>query len=162
VNAKSPFQQCLGLLPSLSDDEKRQVAIRLSYLLQGAGGAPIDEAYPGEDLLLDCITAVLKGNGLEYASIALLKKQAGYPTFKAKVPGVARFLNQRRQLSRQDLRAMFAFALELLIEDMQSMNMAIGARNIMNHIHRIPSVVNRAFPGYAQSGLLELLIKRKA
>jgi len=152
------FTTILSLLPRITMEERHQLRTRLAYArtLFSPGTDNGDEA-----LAIRAICQVLASKGIEYPSLPLLSRWPGYSAFCAKVPGVIKFLSGPGKITRSETSALLTFAVELLMEDLQSMNLAIGARNLMNHIHRIPAVVNRCFPGYARSGLLHQMILRR-
>jgi hypothetical protein len=41
------------------------------------------------------------------------------------------------------------------------MEVAVSARTLMSHIHRLPAVINKSFPGYAQAGHLGKIIGKR-
>jgi hypothetical protein len=58
-------------------------------------------------------------------------------------------------------RALFRLGIVLLCNNLAEMETPISGMSLMNHIHRIPSLINRAFPGYARLGLLSKIIRAK-
>jgi len=153
------FIEILKLLPHIDVAEMEQLYTRLTYAARGPSPHSI---YNGDEALIaDAICGVLSSRGMDYAPLPLLCRWQGYRAFRAKVPSIMKFLRQGAKPSRSELAALAYFTVELLMEDMHSMNLAIGARNLMNHIHRIPAVVNQCFPGYARSGLLHRMILRR-
>ena len=45
--------------------------------------------------------------------------------------------------------------------DLCRMEVAVSARTLMSHIHRLPAVINKSFPGYAQAGHLGKIIGKR-
>jgi CheY-like chemotaxis protein len=51
---------------------------------------------------------------------------------------------------------------ELLIDQIGKEGLAVSANLVLGQIHRIPAVLDKAFPGYAGAGLLHLIVRRAA
>ena len=152
------FDEVIKRLPGLTREQLRAVRDRTCFLYDTtkSGNDTSDEL-----LALECVSNVLKSKGLEFASPAILRKSAVYDTFRTdKVPAVSAYL-ERAKLTRNETRAIIQIGLCLLITDMQRMDLMASARTILSHFHRLPAVLNYAFPGYAEAGFLGQIIRRK-
>ena len=101
----------------------------------------------------------LSSTGLEYSSSVMLRKVSQYQVFSSKAKDVFRFM--RGVDSRTQRRAFLALAVELLYDDLTSMDISVSARTMMSHVHRIPAVVNRSFPNYSRAGLLGMIVRTR-
>jgi hypothetical protein len=110
-------------------------------------------------LVLEAIASVLFSFGLEFASVTFLRKSSNYAAFREKMPPLFRFLRQN-SVNQTEMRGLLHLGVSLLVEDMKRLTMPIAGRMVLAHIHRLPEVVNLAFPGYAESGLLGMIIRR--
>ena len=162
--------EILRALNSLSGEELDQVASKIALLKANPFGASrpataTNAATNGHDeLLLLAICEFFEAQGLEKCYPAMLRRASGYTAFKQKVEPIVAFLAKgagRDSLTRTELMALFRLGISLLHQNMQSMQIAVSTRTMMNQIHRMPSVIELSFPGYARQGLLRLVIKRK-
>lgn len=127
-----------------------------------AKSAP-DEAK-SEDMhrmLLEIICAQMKLVGADFSSHVMLSKTPAYRAFQRKLDEqLLEFMRAAVEKNRISLRALFSLAVDLLYQNLVAMSVPVSARTMMNHIHRIPAVLNAAFPGYAAAGMLNLVVRR--
>lgn len=165
--------EIISALPSLSLDDRGRVFRALKaipgpkseYLVQTAptagATAPPDKASGDIDLCLSAISIMLQKRGLEFVSPYILKRHPGFASFAAKVPPIMRLL-RKTTTNRIELDYLLELSASLLYDDLthQGFN-AVSSRLIINHFHRVPSILNKNFPGYLSAGLLGHVIKRK-
>jgi len=121
-------------------------------------------AAPNVELFLSVLCDFFEAQGLEKYNPSMLRRSHGYAAFKDKVePLVVFFIRGMGStpLTRAGLLAFFRLGITLLHRNMHEMNVSVSIRTVMNHTHRIPSVIEQSFPGYARNGLLGLIIRRK-
>ena len=152
------FDEVIKRLPGLTREQLRAIHSRVVFL---SSMAKSGDDTSDELLALECISQVLQSKGMEFASPVILRKSGAYDAFRTdKVPAVMAYL-EKAKLTRNETRAIIQIGLGLLITDMQRMGLMTSARAILSHFHRVPAVLNFAFPGYAENGLLAQVIRRK-
>lgn len=137
------------------------IVLRMAFGL--SGGAMRTDDYPG--IVLDIIIDECRRAGLDpAASPSRLKHARHYKPFVTKIEdeGLADFFRDASERNRIRARKLIRLGISLLIENLVQMNVAISATTVMAHVHRIPGVLNQAFPGYAAEGLLSLVTEGKA
>lgn len=152
-------------LPELDRGELELLRTRINALLHLKGSEPdaaplTDQPLPPTDdalFLLASISDVLRQNGLEFADVSMLQRSNSFASFRNKTPGLMEYLSNAAQM-RQHQLAIFRLGVWLLYKDMTSRGLAVSARTLMNSVHRVPAVINAAFPGYASSGMLHLIL----
>jgi hypothetical protein len=152
------YDEVIKRLPGLNREQLRAVQMRVGFLstMAKSGDDTSDEL-----LALECVSSVLRSKGMEFAAPSVLRKNAAYDSFRTdKVPAVMAYL-QKARFTRNETRAILHLGLGLLIADMQRMGIMTSARAVMAHFHRLPAVLNHAFPGYAEGGALAMIIRRK-
>jgi hypothetical protein len=118
-----------------------------------------DDTTPDDTMVAGCIYDVLKDSGTELFGIAALKKHAGWRAFSSKVPHIMKFIRKAGS-ERQIHRATLRLGISLLYHELTRAGYPATGFTMMAHIHRVPSMLERAFPGYAASGLLGKIFKR--
>ena len=160
------LQDYLNRLNSLSIDElvtlEREVKKRLDPARQFlpeliSTGSVKKNDYPKEVIRLICET--LSAMGVEHAHPRALEASQQYSSFCQKLPGISRYLGMAVK-SKNEQRALLIIGIRQLYQNMTDLGYPISARSIMTHFHRIPSVMNSMFPGYAEMGLMGMLIGR--
>jgi len=133
---------------------------RLSHLDPGteAAALPLESEV---DFILETMQRVLSSMGVEHTSVATLRGSPQYAAFKQKAPAIVAYLDSACPTNRVKQIAVLSIGVRLLYENLASQGFPVSSRFLMTHIHRLPSVMNRAFPGYARAGLLNLLVKDK-
>lgn len=182
------LDEIIAALPALSGDERERLMRAMRALPGGepAGLKNTPDSYPRSlgppktpqragtgretalksgsdgdiDLCLSAIANMLQRRGLEYARPYVLRKHPGFSAFVQKVPPVMELL-RKATINRVELSYLVELSAGLLYEDLTRMGLtAVSSRLLMNHFHRVPSVINKAFPGYLAAGLLGHVIKR--
>lgn len=154
----------IDALPSAELERVRKhISARLAHGIAAEGRATKEQSIAQSLLIIIADECHRKGVDVR-ASTSRLSKGRGYPAFRQNVEGehgVASFLQCAAIRSKVRTLALARVAIDLLIENLIDMNVAISAGTVMSHIHRIPAVLNLAFPGYAASGLLHLVVRKE-
>jgi hypothetical protein len=149
-------------LPELDRGELEALRTRIGALLHLRGDAPDLPAIGGKPdqgdntFVLVCLSEALARIGIEHTNPAVLARVQSIGAFRKKVPDLMLFLRKNLP-DRRAQRATLMLGFELLYKNMCSMGVAISGRTLMNNIHRIPSIIDREFPGYASAGYLSML-----
>ncbi len=148
----------LAALPGLSAEELQQLAghvqlLRQHQTRQGPGSVDDDDAT----MVLRTLTETLTHLGIEFTPPAVLRSSSQFPAFRRKVPALMTYLAQAGQQYLVQ-RALLITGIELLVAVMQRRGTLVSARSVMNEIHRLPGVIGKSFPGYAEAGLLKCIV----
>lgn len=145
-------------LPFLERNDLMAIRARVNALLT-VGGGPAGKVQSVRDdvaWVLDIVASFSKNVGIGASEGGMLRKIA--PTgFADKVAGVLAYLERAGCRDARDKRAALTTGLDALHRDLTSLRLASSPKLLMMHLHRIPSVVNREFPGYAAAGILRLV-----
>jgi hypothetical protein len=144
-----------GLTSEELGELRSHIAALLSLGPSSADG--ILSATNHDDWVLMGIADYMRSNQLDLAGVAQLTSGKHYDTFKTKLPGLHAYLKKSGNKTQQ--RAILKLGIGLLHHDLANIGLAVSSRLIMSHIHRLPGVINRAFPGYAQAGRLHMLFR---
>lgn len=148
------------------DATKGLTTEELAYLrthiaaMQALGPSSADTiltASSHDDWVLMGICDYMRSNQIDLAGVQQLTSGKHYDTFKQKLPALHKYLRYAGNKVAQ--RALLRLGIGLLHHDIVQIGLAVSSRLMMSHVHRIPGVINRAFPGYAQAGLLHMIIR---
>ena len=78
-------------------------------------------------------------------------------TFAPKVRDLMPYIRAAHD-QRSGQHALLRLGLQLLYDDMTDRQLAVSARTLLANIHRVPAVLNKAFPNYAKAGLLHWVV----
>jgi len=153
----------LARLPSLSIDELHQVRQTCAKLFSASGIKIIEHLPVPNDsdieIMLQGLSEFMRSKSLEFQPAPMLKSVVQYKPFVGKIPSVMIFL-KKATTNRVELKALIHIAFDLLHQDLVAMGLPVSSRTLMQHVHRIPPVINNAFPGYAQAGLLGMIVRK--
>lgn len=167
TKAYDEIMERIGLLSANERVQLRDYLKSLTAIDPAQGALPlgvrkeVDTTKADADKLLQIVCDVIRARGAEHAIPAMLKATPQYRSFAEKVPQVIAFAQTafpggaRREMFE---RALLHNGVSLLFEDLRRMGIAITARTLMSHIHRVPAVINAAYPGYAEAGLLSKIV----
>lgn len=153
----------------LSRDEKQRLRDYLSMLLGTGSKSVAEKANKGATierdtaLILETIADVCRDRGIEMEGkhAAMLKVHPAFPAFAEKCDMLKSYIDRSCDRSRVAKLAFIRLAVELLVTNLQQMRVPISASVVMNHVHRLPAVMDQNFPGYAKSGLLGMVIRER-
>jgi hypothetical protein len=153
----------LQVLPKLGKDELEKIKARASALLAlGVSASPMNGAGKRDDvaICIDAICEAMSGLGLGELSPHWLRKTAS-AGFAEKVTGLNRWMGKAGIADSNRRRALIVLGIEMLCRDIDRMGLPSSPKFVMAQIHRLPSLFNRSFPGYAQAGLLGLILRKE-
>lgn len=68
------------------------------------------------------------------------------------VLSILEFKDPTKSTTRNARDVLYRKALTLLVKDIQRMKLPLGPRLILSHLHRIPQIYDKAYPGYIKGG----------
>lgn len=151
----------LAQLPQLTPDELARVHQATGALQSITAPTASVTTIPDNfcAMTLDTIVAVLSKMGVEFSYPSQLQKSPAFPSFRDKLPGLEQFIRQAAGTNRNKQRAVLYMGVDLLYRDLVEMGTTTSSRLLLSHIHRVPSVINKHFPGYARAGMLMWIIR---
>lgn len=158
----SELQQIISILPHLSKDDLTRIQHAVGSLLSLGGYAVREEVHGTPDPLLFVISEVLQSKGLEFCSVFELRRSRAYKKFQHEIaPSIDRFLDAQGNLTKLEKNQILHVGVRLLIDDLQSWHAGVSGRDILRFMHKLPMLINKAFPGYAQCGMLRMIIQKE-
>ncbi len=160
----SDLQRIIEVLPHLDHNELMQIHVRVGSLLKnsiGAGSSHKSSKYTEPNnidsmMLVEVICDVLSARGLDIHA-GMLRKTADFG--RMKTSKLSKYLD-RSGFNHTEMRFFMKIGVKLMVSDLEEIGVPVGGVTLMRHIHRIPLVIERAFPGYADSGALYMLVRR--
>lgn len=155
------YQHFVSLFDSLTKEQMTNARHRLSHLI---GNASTGQQ---SDWILDGILTVLQERGLgetipPHFAIRKTKSFSGYET---QADRVRRLLdNAMPDMSLTEHKLMGILAARSLADYISSWsedNNEVTLARLLQHVSQIPTALNRAFPGYIESGVLTFLLRRQ-
>jgi hypothetical protein len=153
------YNQWVAALPSLTSNQVKDLAARMKVLNQ----LPANKIHDGKtlfsELVIDAICQTLKKLNVDTPSPKALIKSSAYVSAQGKMDDLSEFFKKASSKRIVQL-SLLKVAVELLYQDMVNwQGVAVSAHTILAQIHRLPAVLNRAFPGYADTGCLAAIVK---
>lgn len=158
-------------LPVMTEKELRELRARIDFLLRGShqrsppsSSSSSSSSRNGngqEDpvlMVLEVIHRLCRDHGLESRPLEALRASQGYSAFAAKVPQVLTSLGAK-EFNLVELRTLLRLSLGLTLEELTAMGAPVSASVLMNHVHRVPGVLDTHFPGYREAGMLKLVVR---
>lgn len=159
---RDELRKAIAATKGLTTDELQELRKHLTGLISmGPSSVDRKEApMPGSGAyhwVLYEIVDYLKSQGMDQVYVSSLTSGAHYDTFRKKLPAIESFLKKAGPKVKQ--RALCKLGLVLLHEDLRKIGIAVSAQIVMSHMHRLPGVIDRSFPGYAAEGNLFKIFK---
>lgn len=161
------YQLVVAALPRLTAEERSRVMQRLAALGAMSGQSTVAVTgggrQPNSDddiafVLGSIVRVVLRAAG-ERVTVAALRRTQQSRGFGEKAAALREFV-AHAAAERVQQAALLDLGFGLLHESLCAGGYSTSARALMSHAHRIPSVINKAFPGYAASGLLSMIVRK--
>jgi hypothetical protein len=145
----------LATLPKLTPEQLRIVRATADMLYKG-GNENRREGSTFELSVLSAIVEELKPH--VFISVDLCRGSSMYPSFRDKMPKLEKSYNLSK-LSQLEKLWITKLGLRLMIRYYKENGALIDGAFLMARIDRLPTFINRAFPGYASNGLLKWIRK---
>lgn len=153
------------LVRQMSAKEREELIAYIKVNRQFGRQTPVEEAASDDmaSMILEMICSTLAGLGLEYTKPHGLISTQAYRAFRRKisVDEIDRWIKEVAGKNRARQRAFVRLAVSLLCNNLIAMNETTNSRTLMAQIHRLQGVVNDNFPGYAEAGLMSLIITQQ-
>jgi len=152
------LQSIIAELPRLSEAERGQLLQAIKAL---GSVSPVETSLASDtdqEMILSCISQVMQEEAGEYPFWHMLRQAAKSAAFRAKVGPLMQFI---RSVSPQRTvqRGVLVSGYRLLFKHMHSRGYVVSARTLLAHTHRLPSVLNQAYPNYARAGMLHWIVR---
>lgn len=148
----TPYDEVVSLLPKLSSDEKKRIVERLKA--EGnVTGFEAAHRETDERMVVDALCEIVNSNGLGPVHPTAVRRFSGYKAFTAKLPDLVAFLTKNIR-TRNSRRMALELGFRLMLADFRKRQIPPALPTIMAQVHRIPALLDSAFPGYAANGLL--------
>lgn len=161
------YYDIVRALPGLTRGELDQLmgAIKATAQFAVDGGEPHKDVAPhfiGQDdgdgaWMLAVLLSNVPNAGF---SVTQLRSLSSYPSFKGKIAGLKEYLDKAGK-DRRIQQALLGFGWRLLAQTIRAEGLPVSGGLLMRHAHRIPSVLDYAFPGYVEAGILQMIIGLK-
>jgi hypothetical protein len=152
----------IGSLSSRDQDDLVKF-IKAGRSLGGSNASPKkhDGRTSIEDVLLETISQYARDKGIEFVTVERLRASQQMKQAREKLAeGLEDYLRNAVAKNRIELRAFMKLAISLVFKEMAQLRLSASGRTVLAYVHRIPAVINKAFPGYASSGMLHLIFQR--
>jgi len=153
------YKQWVAALTTLTSAQLNDVSNRIK-ILSFASTKEFNGKADFGVRVSEVICNVFRKLGVESPNPNTLRKSAAYVSAKAKFDDLAAFFEKASQ-QRLVQDRLLTIAVENLYYEIVQWGIPVSSHTMLNQIHRLPSVLNRSFPGYAQSGLLHKLVKHE-
>lgn len=153
------YRQAQSLLRHMTDDELIQIASAARSLV-AMGQRPADAVVTitdSSDWLVQCVFDVTRSLGVG-TFMAQLQTTAKEKAVRQKIEEAKIFI-ERQARSKTERIALCRVGIRLLYDSLRWMDVPVTGSVLLRHLHRLPAVFDRHFPGYAASGMLQMLIK---
>jgi hypothetical protein len=151
------FKLWVAKLPELDKNQLAELQSRFKLLGSLGQKEHVGKSDFGNRLLA-AVCEVMRKNQVETPTVNMLQKTAAYANCRGKLDNLSEFLELVSK-SKLVQDAVLKEGINLLYYDLVGWNVPVSSHTILKQIHRIPSVLNRHYPGYAQSGVLNKLTK---
>jgi hypothetical protein len=155
------YDQIVDLLGKLTPDELASLERRIKALRSlGSTVSTVDHAIQEtannledpEFFVLRCAAEAMQSIGADpCTTMPVLRRSVG-PAFRAKLPGLMQYLRSASS-RRVERHSLLYVGFHLLYKEMTQRNYVVTTRTLLNHMHRIPAVVEASFPGYLHTGV---------
>lgn len=155
-------QDIHSLIDGLSKREREHLAAALAYKDSRLAAV---EFSANEVLVWDAINKLMMSRRPLRTYLESCRGSYGQTGFQADADDIVHFLNLAAcridgGVTRTVRTALVDLAISCLGRYLERAHCPVSHRTLVNNLPKVPHVIDRAFPGYAQAGLLGLAIKK--
>ena len=159
MNQSVAYDDALAALPTMTPTQLRQVQARTIFLLATTGGsAGIEEERRA---LYQTISDVLKSLHLKNSPPwAVFKKNRFYNHYNTSYDLLEDFMVENFEgMSTPERIQFYRLVLRILVRDLKRIGVEVSIGSITTNLGRVPSLIDRAFPGYIESGMMSKVLR---
>jgi hypothetical protein len=149
------LRDILEALPHLSASDLGIIRSRIKAAIAVSGNEPEGEPTKSNDLIVEAMQAAWQKLGLGPS------KREKYPQDRDGSKAAMEF-SARATRTLAEQRSLLIIGFELMIRDHRKRRIPINPTTLVSNAGSIPGLIDRAFPGYAQSGLLPFVLSDRA
>ena len=152
----------LNALPSLNKVELEEVIKKASFLEKTKGvrsSGSEEETFYG--ILTSELVKMFRNKPTAYF---VFVKQCNYNSFKTDFEGTLDYMEiafKNKRITRPAKLHFYLIATKIIINDFDTSPVPLNLKTLINGFNILPSLIDREFPGYAQAGLLPMILKAK-
>jgi hypothetical protein len=136
-----------SVLPKMNPAEMRRLRDQLTARLSLISNRSSDRR---DNVVMRSLAAVMKRKGLLLPS-----------NVNSSVPTELAHWLASLGLNQTEEQMLVELGFSLVVDDLRKVNVPVTAKNLLRNAVRIPSVIDREFPGYAQVGAIRLIIGKR-
>lgn len=150
--------EMISNLERLSPAELRDLAARATFLASTGGSSTADEALP---LVFSQVQQILKDAGVETPPLKVVKAQGYYKALLEGSDTLIQYINANlHPESRGEKIKGVQVLLRMLVRWLENCGIPVSVGTVARNLSKVPSLVEKEFPGYRESGLLPIILKR--
>jgi len=152
-------------LAELSTEELRRVRARIDFLTRGTSSSALPSASSREEeLVWDHLRHVVgRCRGKKLPPLSVYRRANPSFEFTERVEALMSFIRTFCKPATTTEEGQFVFLfLRVLSRDLQRRGLPVGPKTLVQSFDRIGDVVDIGFPGYRESGLLPMLVRKFA
>lgn len=153
------FDEIKKSLLSLTQQQLTELSEQIGALRQFKTIQPDIIASDTSTMLIQCLQEALSRAGCP-APFYMFKNAAKGESYHEKIKTIEVFLSDP-ELTKQERYIVLRLSADLLCRDLLNNNVGLSPGIVCRCVHRIPMLINKAFPGYHKAGMLHMLIKRE-
>lgn len=152
---KDPAGQIISSLPSLTQSELATIKLAIEQLQEPVPSQGVDHTLIVFDALMKVLSIKMTFSDLQKTSV--------YKLWQRDAPGCLEFIEETFppvKRSRVTKLGVLCFVLEILRDNLKAGRIPVTVGTMITHLSRVPQVFDKAFPGYRESGLTDLILQR--
>jgi hypothetical protein len=158
------FERVIALLPVLTTEQLQEVSVRITFLVQP--GKPTTKRTKENvygDLVWSCLSDELKDQGIVVVPRhALARHDKSMRSFDERAAAFPVWVKMHlAEVHSAELRSVTMMAVRALIMYMKRAGAPIGTLTVARNIHKLSDALVWQFPGYAESGLLRMMLNTR-
>lgn len=158
---ESTLTNVLDALRGLGSSALLEVEKRVTFLRRTAPAATgaKDDGFSFARLVVEVIVEVLKEHAIPLPrTTANLSSRSDWQAFTDKIRVIERYLARSKRLNRTGKLAVLKLGVVYLMDRLAKEGRQVSFSVLLANVHRVPVLLNREFPGYAQAGVLHVLV----
>ena len=155
------YKEVEKLLPNFTNEQLQKLKSKIDFLLKDVVS---NQSGTAEFFLYTALSEVLKKKlRIEVIPFPIFKKKTGYGK---KLGEVRKYLDdylnrvrKGRRSTRTEKYQYYLLFANIMIDDLEGHPSPTTVQLVLNCYQQFPSLLDKQFPGYAESGLLEMIFK---
>jgi len=164
--AKSKYDLAKEIVPTLTSEQLEGLKHHIDYFAKTKGNSVANVPRTGDMLLYESLKSVLSRKlktRFDNIQTWIMKNPRLFKILKSRSDLIEAFIedNFKKDISKIEKNRLYIIFINVVADRVEQTRVPLSLTSTLSFLNNLPGLVDKAFPGYIQSGLMDALIQAR-